>query len=181
VTQPSAQLIQATIDELRTHAPFDGMAREHLVYLASRLRLQYTSKDATLFIANQTVVNELFIVQRGRVVGVRDDLNGEEVASIDVGEMFPISALIGQRAATLSYRAASDVFCYLLDHDGFTHLMDVSLAFRNFCLRRLAHLLGVAAALGDTPRTGCDGAYDIDSRCAGDDERQTHRLSCDCG
>jgi CBS domain-containing protein len=135
-----SQLVDGTIDQLRSHPPFDAMARADLAYLVDRLTLAYFPRDAVILTANAGTVAQLHIIQRGQVVGMGQDI-AEPVLALADGESFPIGALIGRRPTTLTYCAATDVFCYQLDQEGFDHLMDVSLVFRNFCLRRIAHLL----------------------------------------
>lgn len=139
MTALTSQLTQATAEQLRRHPPFDAMAASELAILAGRLKLAYFPKGATV-IAADSAPPALHIIQRGHVVG-GGAATDEPVLSLAEGESFPVGALIGRRATTLNYRAATDVFCYLLDPEGFDHLMDVSVAFRNFCLRRIAHLL----------------------------------------
>jgi CBS domain-containing protein len=136
----NSQLVAGTIEQLRAHPPFDTMLTSDLTLLVNRLKLAYFPKGATILAGDSGVVSRLHIVQRGHVSasGANSD---ESVLALATGECFPVGALIGRRATTLSYRAQTDVFCYLLDQEGFDHLMDVSVAFRNFCLRRIAHLL----------------------------------------
>ncbi|MGH8630917.1 MAG: DUF294 nucleotidyltransferase-like domain-containing protein, partial [Burkholderiales bacterium] len=65
----------------------------------------------------------------------------EPASALTPGEAFPIAALIAAHPPVHVYRAAQDTFCFLLPRETFTRLMQVSTEFRDFCTRRLAHLL----------------------------------------
>jgi CBS domain-containing protein len=85
----------------------------------------------------------LFIVQRGRVQASAVDATALDptAATLTEGECFPVGALIGNRAPTLAYRAATDAFCYVLEAARFEALRARSPEFQAFCSRRLATLL----------------------------------------
>lgn len=141
-------LLAATMDVLRPHAPFAAMREEDLAFLAGHLRLRYFAGGTTLLSPEQGVVGDLYIVQRGLVRS--EDARGtalhSDALTLTPGESFPVGALIGQRAPTLTYTAVGDTFCYLLDAARFQALLDRSREFRDFCTRRLAHLLAQSHA-----------------------------------
>jgi CBS domain-containing protein len=132
-------LLQATADHLARFAPFDGMAREHLTWLAGRLKLAYYGKGETLLEPSGDAVNKLFIVKQGVVSGERGD--AEVWLELHEGEAFPLGALLSGRAAVSHFKAKSDVFTYELDAADFHELAQRSQPFRDFCTRRLATLL----------------------------------------
>jgi CBS domain-containing protein len=143
--QPSKTILNGTIADLTAHAPFDQMDRALLESLAAKLTLCYYPKGSTILAPGEGRVSRLFIVQRGAVSGVGGaEMTGaatdNSVTLVD-GEMFPLGALISQRATVLTFIAAKDTFCYKLDATEFEHVMDVSRPFRHFATRRLAHLL----------------------------------------
>src|SRR5690606_519873 len=58
--------------------------------------------------------------------------------------MLPISALMAQRPVMSTYRAAGDVFCWLLPKARFDELLQRSPVFLDFCKRRMASLLDLS-------------------------------------
>jgi CBS domain-containing protein len=121
------------------HAPFDRLEPEAFATMVAQLSLSYHPRDSVILGPAAGPVETLSIVQRGKVMGVASD--GREVLVLLAGEAFPIGALVGRRATTLTYRAASDTFLYRLPATAFECLMDTSPVFRNFALRRLAEMI----------------------------------------
>ncbi len=132
-------LLQATADHLARFVPFDGMAREHLLWLAERLKLAYYGKGETLLEPADGAVNKLFIVKQGVVTGEQGDAGAW--LELHEGESFPLGALLSGRAAISHFKAKSDVFAYELAAADFHELVKRSQAFQDFCTRRLATLL----------------------------------------
>jgi CBS domain-containing protein len=137
-------LREATIEELRRHAPFSAMAREHLVELVSQLSVAYYPAGRQILSPDSGVPSHLHIVRRG-VIEARVPGPGsaavEPASTLAAGEAFPIAALIAAHPVVNDYRAAQDSFCFLLPREAFARSMEVSTEFRDFCTRRLAHLL----------------------------------------
>lgn len=142
-----ALLLAATADVLRRHAPFDAMSEPELALLAGRLRLRYFARGERILGPESGVVRELFILQRGAVEGVPTTFPSFHATAVTLGpgESFPVGALIGGRATTLTYTALSDSFCYVLPERDFREVMAASHAFHSFCTQRLAHLLEQSA------------------------------------
>ena len=139
----SAQLINATIDVLREHAPFDRMEAEALRFLASRLRLAYYAKGSELIGPTGGAVSTMFILKKGRVRGgaARQSLPMDVDVVLGAGECFPIGALIGKRPTVYHYRAEADCFCYELAAEDFQRVLDRSPRFYAFCTDYLATLV----------------------------------------
>ena len=132
-------LIQATVDHLSRFVPFDGMAREHLLWLAERLKLAYYGKGEVLQSPEVGVLNKLFIVKQGVVSGEQGDAGAW--LEVHEGEAFPIGALLSGRAVVSTFKAKGDVFTYELDAANFHELVKRSQPFQYFCSQRLAALL----------------------------------------
>jgi CBS domain-containing protein len=140
---PSA-LREATIEELRRHAPFSAMGREHLTELVSQLSVAYFPAGRAVLSPEAGVPAHLVIVRRGLIeaeVADSGSRSNEPAVALPAGEAFPIAALIAAHPPVNVYRAAQDSFCFLLPRETFARLMEVSTEFRDFCTRRLAHLL----------------------------------------
>jgi CBS domain-containing protein len=139
---PSASpnaLIQATADHLARFAPFDGMAREHLLWLAERLQMGYFAKGEVLLDPGQGEVTRLFIIKQGIVQGEREGSGAW--LELHEGESFPLGALLSKRPAISTFRAQSDVFTYELPAADFHALLKRSPEYHDFCTRRIAALL----------------------------------------
>jgi CBS domain-containing protein len=137
-------LIQATVDHLGQFAPFDQMAREHLLWMAQKLTLGYFAKGEVILSPEQADPVRFFIIKQGVVQGEQGSAhttNGAAWLELHEGECFPLGALLANRPVTSVYRASSDVFCYLLPPADFLQLTRLSEPFYDFCTRRIANLL----------------------------------------
>ncbi len=137
-------LIQATVDHLNQFAPFDRMAREHLLWMAQRLTLGYFAKGEVILSPEQTEQVQFFIIKQGVVhgeQGTAEATAGSAWLELHEGECFPLGALLANRPVTGIYRASSDVFCYILTAADFLQLTRLSEPFYDFCTRRIANLL----------------------------------------
>jgi CBS domain-containing protein len=132
-------LIQATADHLSRFVPFDGMAREHLIWLAERLKLAYYGKGEILQSPAAGESKKLFIVKQGEVSGEQGDAG--VWMEVHEGEAFPLGALLSGRATVSTFKAKTDVFTYELDMTDFHELVKRSPPFQYFCTQRLAALL----------------------------------------
>lgn len=134
-------LLQATLEALRTQAPFSGMAEADLAWLVERLSVVYFPQDMTLLEASGKPLDHLFIVKQGVIEAEAPGKPGTRVLQLTSGEMFPLGALLTKRAAANRYIAASDAFCYRLEAGDFHALLGRSRVFSDFCTRRIASLL----------------------------------------
>jgi CBS domain-containing protein len=137
-------LVDATIELLKRHSPFDRMEREALVFLAEKVQLGYFPKDSPIVTPDMGPVNTCYIIQRGKVQAKQaGDINVTEYSSLTVGmgECFPIGSVMARRASTNSYVAIEDTFCYQLPADDFVQLMQMSQPFNLFCTQYIATLL----------------------------------------
>jgi len=133
-------LILATAEHLGRFAPFDSMAREHLIWLAERLKLAYYGKNEVLLSPEHGDVKRLYIIKQG-AVQVEQSGAGGAWLELHEGESFPLGALLGGREAISTFTALTDVFTYELSADEFRALLRLSDVFQDFCARRIAALL----------------------------------------
>jgi len=133
-------LILATAEHLSRFAPFDSMAREHLIWLAERLKLAYYGKNEVLMSPEHGDVKRLYIIKQG-AVQVEQSGTGGAWLELHEGESFPLGALLGGRVAISTFTAITDVFTYELSADEFRELLHLSPVFQDFCTRRIATLL----------------------------------------
>lgn len=137
-------LIQATVEQLRRHAPFDQMETEHVAWLVARLEVGYYAKGEVILSPEQGVAAKFLVIKQGAVQGEQGVVNAQDDAAwleLHEGECFPLGALLSKRPVTSTYRAREDVFCYELAAENFHQLTHLSEAFHDFCTRRIANLL----------------------------------------
>ncbi|MBM4219921.1 MAG: CBS domain-containing protein [Gammaproteobacteria bacterium] len=143
--QAASRQIVATVGEvLRRHPPFDAMSPEDIARLAARLRLGYYARGSVVTGPDSGVADRLYIVKQGVVRGSPGASASSGDALLGEGDCFPISALVGRRAGSTSYGAETDCFCWELGAADFHELLERSAPFRDFCMGRLAALLGQA-------------------------------------
>lgn len=157
VPQP---LINATVEFLRKHAPFDAMAIDDLAYLAGYAKLGYYPKDSLVVGTAGGTVRTLYLIQRGIVYGrPPEGQDGRDWLEFTEGEAFPITAVISQRPTTLDYWTHEDTFTYEFEGAVIEELARRSHVFQRYCTRHMDQLLQqatlklreayAASALGD--------------------------------
>jgi CBS domain-containing protein len=140
----ATQLLLATTEFLRRHAPFNEMDDASLRLLATSAKLGYHGRGAVITDPQSGIAKTFYIVQRGLVHADAPGGGGNPL-EWGPGECFPISAVLGQRATTMRYEAAEDVFAYEIDADTTQKLMTQSPPFQRFCTRHMGSLLAQAA------------------------------------
>jgi CBS domain-containing protein len=147
---PSISPLVATVTAfLGTHAPFNRVSASDLAHFCRKSRLAYYPKGTKILGVGASAPDVFFIVQRGEVrsqppgVALPGAASGEGLHSVEltIGESFPLGALLEGRAAVNDYVAFKDTFCYEFPRADFQALFDSSAPFRDFCARRIAHLL----------------------------------------
>jgi CBS domain-containing protein len=139
-------MLNATIEVLRRHAPYDRMDRELLVFLAERLSLAYYAKGTVVAAPDQGVAQSLKIIQRGHVHGAvhaggKGDADAHDVIEYATGDTFPLAAIMARRPVSHTYIAADDTFCYEAGAAVVEELVQRSPAFHAFCTSRVSALL----------------------------------------
>ncbi|MFO1395833.1 MAG: DUF294 nucleotidyltransferase-like domain-containing protein [Burkholderiales bacterium] len=144
----SAAATAEMIAALRPHAPFAAMEERDLARLARAARLVYFPPGDVVLPPGRTRPEHCYVVKQGTVRGEQPGADGPDTAlfTLSAGEMFPLGALVGERAPTSTYRAAQDTFCLVFPTTEFDALMASSPVFRDFCTRRLAYLLDAVRA-----------------------------------
>jgi CBS domain-containing protein len=122
------------------HAPFDRMEQDHLVWMTERMALGYYAQDEVILSPQQGVADRFLVIKQGLVQGEMSD-EGMPWLELNVGECFPLGALLAHRPVASVYRAGRDTFCYELPAADFHTLLVMSAPFRDFCTRRIANLL----------------------------------------
>jgi CBS domain-containing protein len=140
--QPSA--LDAALDFLGRHAPFDRMAPEHVEFLAGHLKLVPYARGQKITGPEDGPASRFYIIKQGlvrREPPIVDPQSPDSIGELIPGECFPIGALLSKRPVYTVYRVAEDALCYELDADAFSRLFKLSSEFKDFCTRRIASLL----------------------------------------
>jgi CBS domain-containing protein len=116
------------------------MAGEDLLWMVSRLSLVYFAPQAVVLAPDAGVPQHFFIIRQGSIAGLGpDDVTPRW--RLTAGEVFPLGALLAERAVTSLFRAETDTFCWRLPAADFETLLSRSAAFHEACTRRVASLL----------------------------------------
>ena len=143
-TSATRMLVDAAVEALRRHSPFDRMEQDALRFLSEKSKLGYFPKDSHIITPDMGPVNTFYIIQRGKVQAKQTgEINVTEYSSLTLGtgECFPIGSVMARRASTNAYIAIEDTFCYQLPADDFVQLMQMSQPFNLFCTQYIATLL----------------------------------------
>jgi CBS domain-containing protein len=140
---PSPGLIAALDADLRRYAPLAQMQVAHRQRFLMAAEQTYHAPDEVVLNGSAGPVPALFLVRQGAVVGEPAAASAPRF-SLDVGELFPIGALLAGRAVTSTYRAQGDTFCLRVPTAVVRELMQASAPFADFLQRRVLHLLALS-------------------------------------
>jgi CBS domain-containing protein len=109
--QPSGSLLALLGEELRRHPPFNEMDPQHVRAFVEASRQAYFAPGEALVQPADGPAQELFFIRRGAVLGKRglSDVSGGAF-QYEAGDLFPISAVLAQRATSTAYHATEDTF-----------------------------------------------------------------------
>jgi CBS domain-containing protein len=145
ISQPAASLITQLARELTQHAPFDQMTAEHVQSFVSGSQQRYFASGERVMSPADGVAQHLLFVRRGAVTGTQGlaELNGGAFL-YEAGELFPVSAVVGNRAVTATYQATEDCFVLALPIAAVKELANQSAPFADFLNQRIQHFLGLS-------------------------------------
>jgi CBS domain-containing protein len=139
-TTPSASLLAQLDAELASHAPFAQMSPAHRRRFIEAAEQVYFAPDERVLEPASGVVSHLLLVRQGGVCGERR-LGVAEPFAIEPGEMFPVSAVLGGRAVTATYKARGDTFCLRVPAAVLRELVAQSAPLADYVNRRMLQLL----------------------------------------
>ena len=144
---PSGSLLAQLCDELQRHSPFDEMEPAHVRAFVEASRQAYFAPGEALVRPEDGVASELFYIRRGAVVGKRglSDVSGGAF-QYESGDLFPISAVLAQRATSTAYHATADTFVLRLPAAQSLALAELSPVFGDFLNRRILRFLDLSRA-----------------------------------
>lgn len=145
--RPSGSLLVNLGDELQRHAPFNEMDVAHVRDFVAASRQAYFAPGETVVSPEGGPVRELFFIRRGAVTGKRglSDVSGGAF-QYEAGDLFPISAVLAQRAPTTRYSATEDTFVLAVPVQAMQALAERSAVFGDFLNRRILKFLELSRA-----------------------------------
>jgi CBS domain-containing protein len=141
---PAASLLQHLAAELLPHAPFSQMTPAHVMQFVAGAAQTYYAPGEVVIEPASGPVQALLCVRQGSVTG-RQGL-AEMAGSFEyvAGDLFPVGALLGQRAVTATYTANADTFCLALPAERVQQLAAASPPFADFLNRRVMQFLALS-------------------------------------
>ena len=138
---PSSSLFANLRAELVRALPFSRMLAAHVDELLAQARQAYFAPDEVVLEAAMGPVHDLHYIRQGSVTGrqgLADTAGPLEYVS---GELFPVGAVLGQRAVSARYVANADTFCLLFPAATVQAVADRSAPFADFLNHRVQQFL----------------------------------------
>ncbi len=139
---PSKSLIINLRQQLMQVLPFSEMQEAHVDFFIKSAKEFYFEPDEVILDPSKGPVGCLYFIRQGLVVarkGITQESGG--AYEIDIGELFPVSALMAGRAVTATYSAADDCFCLGISRESAIELAEVSAPFADFLNQRILKFL----------------------------------------
>jgi CBS domain-containing protein len=142
LSQPAHSLISQLTSELAPHPPFAHMAHEDVQWFVTQSQQRYYATGQTVMSPQDGVAQHLLFIRRGAVTGTQGlaDLQGGAFL-YEAGDLFPASAVVGQRAVTATYKATDDCFALALPLVQVQALAARSAPFADFLNQRIQQFL----------------------------------------
>lgn len=141
VTTPSASLLANLRSELMAHAPFAQMKADEVDRFVAAAEQAYYAPDETVMSPESGVATQLLYVRQGSVTGRRGLADAAGGFQYEAGDLFPVGAVMGERAVTATYQATEDTFCLRVPAVLVRELAAQSTPFADFLNRRVGQYL----------------------------------------
>ena len=139
---PSQTLRSHLRAQLQRHEPFSRLSAASLDALLAGVRESYHAPGEVVLGPADGPVRHLRWIRRGAVrgTGVAGD-----VFDLEQGELFPVGAVLADRAVTSRYEAVDDVFCLDIEAAALRETARRDPVLADFLHRRMRHLLALSA------------------------------------
>jgi CBS domain-containing protein len=143
--QPATSLILQLAKELKAFTPFAQMADAHVQEFVMGSEQRYYAPDEAVLSPADGPVTALLFIRRGAISGTQGlaQLAGGGFL-YESGDLFPVSAVVGQRAVTATYHAKEDSFVLALPLGAVQSLAERSSPFADFLNRRVQQFLDLS-------------------------------------
>jgi CBS domain-containing protein len=145
--EPPPALASATLalglrEALRRYVPFAQMRAEHVDRFVAQASEAYFAPDEVIIQPTDGPVQALYFIRDGAVTGTRSAtelyLGSFQYES---GDLFPVAALMAERAVTATYTAVRDTFCLTVPKAAVAELAAVSPPFADLLNRRMLNFI----------------------------------------
>lgn len=140
-TTPSASLMAQLRAELMAHVPFSQMKPEQVERFVAAAQQAYFAPGETLMSPESGVATHLVCLRQGSVTGQRGLADAAGGFQYEPGDLFPVGAVLGERAVTATYQAHDDCFCLLVPAAVVRELAAASAPFADFLNQRVGQYL----------------------------------------
>ncbi|HEX5631654.1 MAG TPA: CBS domain-containing protein, partial [Gemmatimonadales bacterium] len=143
---PAPTVVAGLRQALKAHAPFAQMADADVDEVVRSSVVRYYAPGEGVLAPNAARPTHCLFVRQGCVHGERPMPAGGANAQWEhnPGDMFPLGALIARRGVTSVYTALADTFVIAFPTAVFDALVERSGVFKDFCNRRMQHLLDLS-------------------------------------
>ncbi len=141
---PSPSLIANLRAELMRFAPFAQMAAAHVDRFVAECTQCYFEPGEVVLEASHGPVTHLLFMRRGSVSGRRGADEDRAAFEVEAGDLFPIGAVMAERAVSSTYTAKADTFCLALPAARVHSLAGESAPFADFLNRRVQQWLDLS-------------------------------------
>ncbi len=139
---PSPNLLRLLSQQFKRHPPFDAMDNGHLEQLLRSASEVYYAPGETVCAPQNGVPRHLNLIRQGEVSARRGeaalDTSGRH---FEAGDFFPLAAVLGRRATSSTYQAASDLFCLQIPLETLEEVARHSPPLADFLAGQTMHLL----------------------------------------
>jgi CBS domain-containing protein len=138
----SASLAAGLRQALMRHLPFAQMQPAHVDRFLAQASEVYFAPDEVILRPEDGPVQQLLFVREGAVIGSRST-SERQLGSFqyESGDLFPVAALMADRAVNSTYTAARDCFCLLLPRPAVLELAAISPPFADLLNRRMLNFI----------------------------------------
>lgn len=140
-TSPSPHLIANLRAELMRTTPFAQMDAAHVDRFIAGAQQAYYAPGETLLAPADGAASHLLLLRQGRVTARRGDDANAAGSLHEPGDLFPVGAVMGERAVVATYTASADTFCLRLPAAQVRALAAESAPFADFLNRRVLRFL----------------------------------------
>jgi CBS domain-containing protein len=138
----SRHLLEHLRQQLSGTLPFSEMQTADIDDFLLHCTESYFGPNELIISPAHGIVKRLYLIRQGSVTGTRGiaEASGGAI-ELESGDLFPVSAAVGERPVSASYRACADTFCLVLPVAHMQVLAKRSTAFAEFLNRRALKFL----------------------------------------
>jgi CBS domain-containing protein len=137
----SPSLIAQLRADLMRYVPFARLEAAQVDAFVAAAEQVYFAPGEAVLAPEDGVAEHLLYIRSGAVVGQGGAAPQGDGFEYDAGDMFPVGALLGQRAVTARYHAVGDTFCLRVPGAAVKQLAEASAAFADYLNARVMRSL----------------------------------------